>query len=178
MGAFDDIPVEDIDGSIVEIESGVCEVYYAPISTVTGTPNLTAISSSATVKALGEFDGDVTFVSGKGWNKIKTLVDTSEPKNEGVGPKGQRRIKSVFEFMTDGDNATVLGTQRLLEGVPMIYLVKHRGGDHLMIGSKCNPAYATSSNFTAGKTEGDTTGCTFSVEAQTKLGVFKGTLPS
>ncbi len=128
------------------------------------------------VKNLGTFAGDVTFDQGKGWKLIKTLVDTSEPKNEGVGPKGQRRLKSMFDFHIDGDLASVLGTQRLIEGVPCIFLVKTRGGDQIQVGDICNPAYATTSSFTAGKTQEDTTGCSFTIEATRKLGIYTGVI--
>lgn len=176
MGAFDDIPLEGMQFRKPDIESGVCKVYFTPISSVSGTPELEPMNSGATIKELGSFGGDVTFKDGKGWLKMDTLVDTSEPKGEGVGPKGQRRSKSVFDFMIDGDHASVLGAQRLIEGVPMLYLVEHRGGDLFLIGDLCNPAYATASSFTGGKGHEDTTGCTFTVEATRSLGVYTGVI--
>lgn len=176
MGEFEDVPVENLVYDKVEVDSGVCKVRYAPISSLSGTPKLTPITAGATIKEIGTFAGDVTFETGKGWNLIKTLTDTSEPKNEGVGPKGQRRLKSMFEFHIDGDNASVLGTQRFLEGVPCVYLVETRGGDQILVGDICNPAYATTSNFTAGKTKDDTVGCTFNVEASRTMGVYTGVI--
>ncbi|MGB0867959.1 MAG: hypothetical protein ACPGSD_00055 [Flavobacteriales bacterium] len=176
MSAFDNIPIEDMKFGKPDSESGVCKVWYAPLSIVTGTPALHEMSSGTTVKELGTFDGDVTFDTGKGWSEMDIMVETGEPKSEGVGPKGQRRQKSMFDFMVEGDNASVLGAQRLIEGVPMIYLVKHKGGDLFLVGDMCNPAYATASNFTGGKGHEDTTGCTFTVEATRKLGVYTGVI--
>lgn len=176
MGEFENIPFENLAFQQVEKESGVCEVRYAPISWLTGTPELKAIASTSSIEDLGTFDGDVLFIQGKGWKLIETLTDTSEPKAEGVGPKGQRRIKSMFDYHIDGKLAGVLGTQRLVEGVPCVYLVKHRGGAQILIGDLCNPAYTVTSNFTAGKTQDDTVGCSFTVEANRKLGIYTGTI--
>lgn len=178
MGAFDNIPLENLGEKTVDLESGVCEVWFAPTTIVTGTPSLHEVGNGVTLKQLGTYNGPVTLAEGKNWLKVNHLVDASEPKAEGVGPKGQNRVKSVFDFHVDGDTATVLGTQRLLSRVPGLFLVKLRTGEHLLIGTLCNPAYATSSNYNAGKGSEDTVGCAFTVEANCKLGVYTEAPPS
>lgn len=109
-GAFENIPVVNLVFDQVESESGVCEVRYAPVSSLIGTPELTPIAFTVTVKELG------------------------------------------------------------------IFLVKTRGGDQIQVGDICNPAYATTSSFTAGKTQKDTTGGSFTVEANGKIGIYTGTI--
>lgn len=175
---YTSVPIEDINQGSVEVDSGVNEkeVYFVPAANVTGVPALPDITDASALDTLAKLTGDVTLSAGKFWHKIDVLVDTSEVKNESVGPKGQRRWKSGFDLLIGGTDAQKLGFSRMVLNTPGYWLVEQRNGQKILIGSTKGPAYISEGSLTWGKTNEDTVGGSYTVEANAMAVIYEGTV--
>jgi len=169
MGCYDNIPIENLGACTnVELASGVSEtdIYYAPVDFIDQDAEPTALGTTgATFEQLGKISTDITFLSGKGFKKLRIMPETGEVKDELTGNKGNKKVKQSFEFMIANTDATLIGFVRQYKNVPMVVLVRERTGRIRKIGSKANPAFFDAVSITTGKTAEDDSGMTLTVTA-------------
>lgn len=181
MGCFDNTPLEHIDACNAELVSGIAEaeVYAAIASHIDADQVPPAIdTANATLSDLATISADITMVSGKGFFKLAVQSETGEIKDELVGNKGNKKVKSTFDFFVANTDAQNIGFIRRFKNIPMVFLVKEKSGRVRKLGSKSVPIFMEAANMTTGKGAEDDTGMqiTLSVVSSMPAPVYTGAI--
>lgn len=166
---FDDVPLEDLTLCVNdEIAAGTSEteVYAAVSEHIDNFPSLPALGTSATpLENLAKITADITFTGTKGFFKLQAQTETGEVKDELVGNKGNKKVKSMYDFFLTGTSPRNSGFIRQYKNMPMIFVVKEKTGRLRVIGSKDIPVYMDEGAGTTGKGPEDDSGWQLSVSA-------------
>lgn len=166
---FDDIPLEDLTQCVNdELAAGTSEteVYVAVSEHVDTFPSLPALgTASASLESLAKITADITFIAGKGFFKLHAQTETGEVKDDLVGNKGNKKVKSMYEFFLTNTSPKNIGFIRQYKNVPLIFVVKEKTGRFRLIGSKTIPVYFDEASGTTGKGPEDDNGWQISVSA-------------
>jgi hypothetical protein len=167
MGCFDNIPLENLEHCVnAELAAGTSEteVYAIPAALITEDPALPALGTLGnTLEDIAKITDDITFPVGKGFYKLNAQSETGEVKDEIVGNKGNKKIKSSYEFFMPNTSAQNLGWLRQNKNMPMVFLVMEKTGRYRKIGSKAIPAYLETGSTTTGKGPEDDNGTSIMV---------------
>ena len=165
---FDNVRTEDLDHCInEELVSGVSEtqIHYALAAHIDSFPALPALGNSET--ALGDYATiatDITFPIGKGFNVLHIQSNTGEVKDELVGEKGNKKVKSMFSFFLPNNHARNLGAMRQLKNAGLVFIITEKSGRQRVLGSKLVPAYISEAAGTSGKADEDNVGFEITVD--------------
>ena len=181
---FDNIRTEDLDNCVNdELASGVSEteLFYAPAAHIDTMPSLPALGDpTKTLAEIATVSGDITFPTGKGFNRLNILADTGEIKDEPVGNKGNKKVKSSFEFFLSNNSARNLGFIRQYKNVGLVLVIVEKSGRKRILGSKLVPAYIAEASGTSGKGSEDDVGfqITIDVTKSAPAPVYTGNIVS
>ncbi|CAL2105493.1 conserved hypothetical protein [Tenacibaculum sp. 190524A02b] len=168
---FDNIPLEDLTQCVnSELAAGTSEteVYAAVSEHIDSFPSLPPLGgdpATTTLEGLATLNTDIAFTTGKGFFKLQAQVDTGEVKDELVGNKGNKKVKSSYEFFLTNTSARNIGFIRQFKNTPMVFIVKEKTGRYRVIGSKTIPVYMDEASGTTGKGSEDDNGWNISVSA-------------
>jgi len=181
MGCFDNTPLEHIDACNAELVAGIAEAeVYAIIAEHIDTDQVPPAidTANATLEQLGTISGDITVVTGKGFFKLAVQSETGEVKDELVGNKGNKKVKSSFDFFVANTSAQNIGFLRRFKNTPMVFLVKEKSGRVRKLGSKSVPIFMDTGSMTTGKGPEDDTGMqvTLSVVSSMPAPVYGGAI--
>lgn len=166
---FDDIPLEDLTLCVnEELVAGTSEtqVFAAIADHIDAFPSLPALGgdpTTTTLASLATITDDVTFVATKGFFKLQAQTETGEVKDEIVGNKGNKKVKSMYEFFLPNTSKRNIGFIRQYMNVPLVFIVTEKTGRKRLIGSKLNPVYMEEGSGTTGKGPEDDNGWQISV---------------
>lgn len=180
---FDNIRTENLDYCVnEELDSGVSEseLFFAPAQHIDVMPSLLPLGDpTKTLEELMTISSDITFPEGKGFNKINILPDTGEIKDEPVGDKGNKKIKSSFDFFLPNNSPRNLGFIRQYKNVGMVFIIGEKSGRKRILGSKLAPAYLSDGPATSGKGPEDNVGIQITIDqtSSAPAPVYTGNVP-
>ena len=165
---FDNVRTEDLDHCInEELVSGISEtqIHYALAAHVDTFPDLPALGDvTKPLSDLATIAIDITFPTGKGFNVLHIQSNTGEVKDELVGEKGNKKVKSMFSFFLPNNHARNLGAMRQLKNAGLVFVITEKSGRKRILGSKLVPAYISEAAGTSGKGEEDNIGFEITVD--------------
>lgn len=150
---------EDVSSGVINTEIFVAiseQIFRFPKLPNSNDFNL-SLQESVTLKK------DIVFNSKNGFFKIDAQIDTAEIKDELVGNRGNKKIKSSFEFFLSNTSARNCGFVKAFKNTPCIYIVKDKEGNFRVLGSKDIPVYFEDVTGTTGKTPEDNNGWQISI---------------
>lgn len=177
----DPIPLENLDYCQTdELLPGVVETeVYAALTddfeTIAYTPKY---SEGTDLASLGTISEAHTFVSDKGFHRVRVRVDTGLVDGAQVGSKATLNIQNNFTGVIPSTDAAAVGWVRKHLNRPMIIIVKERSGKLKQLGSANSPAYMLEVTPTSGAAPGDAKGITvkFTDTQLHPAPVFEGTI--
>jgi hypothetical protein len=168
---FDNIPLEDLTQCVNdELVAGTSEteVYAAIAEHIDTFPSLPALGGdpeTTTLESLAKLSADITFTGTKGFFKLQAQTETGEVKDELVGNKGNKKVKSMYDFFLPTTSERNIGFIRQFKNVGMVFIVTEKTGRKRVVGSKLNPVYMDETSGTTGKGPEDDNGWQISVSA-------------
>lgn len=171
MGCFDDVPLEDLEQCVNEENvAGVRErgIYVALADHIDAFPESPGtVAANVTLESKAKITTDITFLENKGWIELQVQADTGEVKDELVGNKGNKKVKSMFDFFLANTSAKNIGFINQYKNLPLVFGIPEKSGRVRLLGSKKLPAYFESTAGTSGKGPEDDNGWQVSVEVTT-----------
>ena len=184
MKCFDNVPLENISSCVNdELVAGTSEteIYIGIADQIATDAVLPPLgTASSTLASLGTLTGDIAFdANTHGFFKLKVQSETGELKDELVGNKGNKKVKSSFDFYLPNTAAEQIGFMRQFKNVGLVVLVTEKSGRVRKLGSKIAPVYMESAAMTTGKGPEDDTGTqyTLSTTSSTPAPIYTGAIP-
>ena len=170
---FENIKIENLNLCVnEELVSGTSEteVFAAIAMHVDKFPNLPKLGedpSKVSLSDLATLKESITFKQGKGFFKLQAQTETGEVKDELVGNKGNKKVKSLYEFFLPNTTSRNIGFVRQYKNLGLILLVTEKSGRIRSLGTKSNPVFLETGTGTTGKAGEDDNGWQFTASVTT-----------
>jgi hypothetical protein len=144
------------------------ELYYTRLSAVNAL-TLPLLTAASTLEERMKISAVISFNVGGRFAKIQAMVDENELESKLVGKKGNKKWQTMADLFIPGTSPKQLGFMDGYKNEPMVFVVKNRDGDTLIIGTKNNPAYIEDASYKSGKAGEDNVGTTLKISANSKV---------
>ena len=144
-------------------------VYYIPKSDIASWPTRTKISDSgATMKKLGQLNGNFVLAADKKWRRIDLVTPQSNVNSESQGDKPSKTFNNTAAFRYPGLNADAVGFCRQANADDLVFLWPQRDGQYRVLGNEMFETNVTPAQE-SGSSETDSAGTTINVSVTDEM---------